>query len=102
MWTTVPILLITKVLAHEVAHHLCYTRGYVFSPGETYQHNWQEEATADRYAYDLRREMLKDRLYWLGHEALQITVDVDYRTGVNRWKEKNYAEAARYWTWPES
>jgi len=26
-WTTVPTLLITKVLAHEVAHHLKFTRG---------------------------------------------------------------------------
>jgi hypothetical protein len=96
-WTTVPTLLITKVLAHEVAHHLKFTRGYIFSRNENLKREWQEEAAADRYAFDLIREMRRKWLYWLGHEAIAVIADTYYRTGVKRWEEKNYAKAASYW-----
>ena len=55
------------------------------------------EGAADRYAYNLRREMLKKWSYWLGHEAIQMAAGVYYRTGVKGWHEKNYARAAHYW-----
>jgi hypothetical protein len=96
-WTPAPTLLITKVLAHEVAHHLRYTRGYIFSRNEVIKRDWQEEGAADRYAFDLRREMVKKWSYWLGHEIISITADVYYRKGVKRWEERNYKKAASYW-----
>ena len=96
-WTTVPTLLITKVLAHEVAHHVQFTRGYILSKNETFKRHWQEEAAADRYAFELTTRMRKRWSYWLGHEAILVTADTYYRLGVRRWKEKNYAAAASYW-----
>ena len=96
-WTTVPTLLMTKVLAHEVAHHLRRTRGYIFSRNENFKRDWQEEAAADRYAFDLIRRMRRRWSYWLGHEVIDITAQAYYRLGVKRWEEKNYAKAALYW-----
>ena len=96
-WTTVPTLLIAKVLAHEVAHHIRFTRGYILSRNETFKRLWQEEAAADRYAFELITRMRKKWSYWLGHEAILVTADTYYRLGVNRWKERNYAAAASYW-----
>jgi len=54
-WTALPTLLITKVLAHEIAHHLKFTRGYIISRDENLKRDWQEEAAADRYAFDILR-----------------------------------------------
>jgi hypothetical protein len=98
LWcTTAPTLLITKVLAHEVAHHILFTRGHIFRNDENFKRDWQEEAAADRYAFDLIARMRKKWSYWLGHELILITADVYYRTGVKRWEEKDYAKAAWYW-----
>jgi hypothetical protein len=96
-WTTVPTLLITKVLAHEVAHHLRRTRGYIFSRNENFERDWKEEAAADRYAFDLIGRMREKWSYWLGHEVIDITAQAYYRLGVKSWEEKNYAKAASYW-----
>jgi hypothetical protein len=96
-WTTAPTLLITKVLAHEVAHHLKFKRGYVFSRNENLKRFWQEEAAADRYAFDLIRKMRGKWWYSRGHDLIDITAQVYYRLGVKRWEAKNYAEAAAYW-----
>jgi len=96
-WTTVPTLLIAKVLAHEVAHHLQVTRGYISSLNENFKRDWQEEAAADRYAFDLIRRMRQKWSCWLGHEVIDITAQAYYRLGVKSWEEKNYAKAASYW-----
>jgi hypothetical protein len=46
-FTSVPALCISKVLAHEVAHHLIATRGYAIKPGEDVTN---QELLADLYA----------------------------------------------------
>jgi len=90
-------LLITKVLAHEVAHHLRFTRGHIFLREERFKRDWQEEAAADGYAFDVIRRMRKRWSYWLGHEIIDIAAQVDYSLGVKSWKQKDYVKAASYW-----
>jgi len=96
-WTTVPTLLITKVLAHEVAHHLRRTRGYIFFKGESVKGDRHEEAAANHYAFDLIASMNQKWLYRLGHRLIHFASQNYYRRGVKKWNQKNYEEAALCW-----
>jgi hypothetical protein len=54
----VPTLVIADTLAHEVGHHLIYTRGYVFQPTEVFKHQEIVEEFCDRYAVSIVKKML--------------------------------------------
>ncbi len=96
-WTTVPTLLITRVLAHEVAHHLVAKRGYIFRRGERLNHREYEEAAANRYAFSVIERMQERWVYRIGRWLIKDLADHHYIIGMLDWKEKKYSKAADRW-----
>jgi hypothetical protein len=92
--TPVPVLLITRVLAHEVAHHLAATRGYIFARGERGRN---EESLADHFA--LRHlEKLKARpKYRFGFWLMGKLARVHYDSGVVYSSRRDYCAASECW-----
>lgn len=69
--TPFPALLITDNLAHEVGHHLIYTRGYVFQPTEVFKHQETIEEFCDRYAFGVTTKMTMKWRYRLSRWVLR-------------------------------
>jgi hypothetical protein len=66
LWQTpIPTLMIADTLAHEVGHHLIFTRGYVFQPTEVFKHKEVVEEFCDRYAVSIVKKMMVKRRYRL-------------------------------------
>jgi hypothetical protein len=61
--TSIPTLVIAGILAHEVGHHLIYTRGYVFQPTEVFKHKEIVEEICDRYAVSIVKKMMVKSRY---------------------------------------
>ena len=98
-WTTVPTLLISYTLAHEVGHHLIAKRGYVFQPGETYECDANEEEFCDRYAFRVTQKMLERWYYRLGRSGLKDLAAWYYIFGCLDWEQGRYNKAAeRFYT----
>jgi hypothetical protein len=96
-WTTVPTLLIIRTLAHEVAHHLVATRGYVFKRGENFKHKEYEEVAANRYAYDVLKKMQERWYYRLGRWMIKDLADHHHVMALFDWREKKYEKSAEHW-----
>ena len=96
-WTTVPTLLITHSLAHEVAHHLAATRGYVLKRGENRRHCEYEEVAANRYAFHVVKEMEKRWYYRVGRWMINDLANHHHALAVLDWREKNYEKSAYHW-----
>jgi hypothetical protein len=94
--TTVPILLVARTLAHEVAHHLVATKGYVFSEGESFKHREDEERAANRYALNVLARMQSRWYHTLGAWLIKDLGDHHYIQGMLDWRERNYAKAAAH------
>ena len=69
-------LYITRLLAHEVAHHLISTRGFLFEPREKYTSDMYEEEMADRYAFEIVSKMEKKFYYQLGKKLMKLVSGV--------------------------
>jgi tetratricopeptide (TPR) repeat protein len=95
-WTTVPTLLITRTLAHEVAHHLAATRGYVFKRGENHEHREYEEVVANRYAFYVIERMQGRWYHRLGKWLIRDLADHHYIQGMLDWKEGKYKNAVKH------
>jgi hypothetical protein len=52
-WTTVPTMVITQRLAHEVGHHLIATGGYLFSPAQKFITKRDEETAVNLYGFSV-------------------------------------------------
>lgn len=103
-WSTALTLRIIGTLAHEVAHHLVATRGYVFQEGED---TGDEELLADRYAASVLRKATQRWPYRLGRCVLEVLSGWHYAVGSADWRRKKYKSAAEgfYNAWnldPES
>lgn len=95
--TTAPTLLVAHTLAHEVAHHLVATRGYVFEPTERFRREEFEEEFADRYAAEVIKRMRRRLRYRVGWWALKDLANWQYVLGILDWRDKRYEEAAEHW-----
>jgi hypothetical protein len=111
-WTTVPTLRILSTLAHEVAHHLVATRGYVFEKGEdvadeealaTRFSKKMVEATAMRWSYRLGRWCIKDLSNWYYIFAMTDWEKKDFSAAARRfykaWDLSPDNDEAAYWYW---
>ncbi|MDQ3803228.1 MAG: hypothetical protein M3416_05170, partial [Acidobacteriota bacterium] len=92
-WSTAPTLCLLRTLAHEVAHHLVSTRGYVFHAGEDVTDG---EALAERYAASVEQRVVRQWRYRLGRFWLKEIAGWYYAFGNVEWREKNYQAAVRY------
>lgn len=90
-WSTVPTLRIVRTLAHEVAHHLKATRGYVNQPGEETE---DEESLADSYAEKVLQKMVERWPYRLGQRYLKERASWHYAFGSLDWRDQKYEAAA--------
>lgn len=90
-WSPVPTLRIVRTLAHEVAHHLIATRGYVNQPGEETE---DEESLADGYADKTLKRMVKRWPYRLGQWYFKERASWHYIFGSLDWRQQKYEAAA--------
>lgn len=97
----VPTLHIARTIAHEVAHHLVSTRGYIFLPGEkypVYESNPEfEEEMANRYAFGVIEKMKEKRYYKMGASMMNFVSDCYYGIAAARWEARRYKSSADYW-----
>ncbi len=96
-WTTVPTLLITFTLAHEVAHHVVARRGYINKPEERRKYGQHEEAFANRYAFSIWARMKQKWYYRFGEWAMKNLAEWQFGFGIHDWNAGRYAEAAEHW-----
>lgn len=90
-WSTIPTLRILRTLAHELAHHLVATRGYVFQKGEDIT---DEESLASRYAESAVEKATQRWLYKLGQRCLKEIAGWHYAFAAVDWRQKKYKAAA--------
>jgi hypothetical protein len=94
MLTPVPTLLIARVLAHEVGHHLVEKQGYVFEPTERKyrkdKSDEYEEEMVDRYAFEVVRKMKTKWYYRFGHGLIEMLSDWHYTNASLDWEKKQY------------
>jgi hypothetical protein len=95
--TSVATLRVSYSLAHEVAHHLIATRGYVFQPGEKYPRNEFEEEFCNRYASETLKKMQSRWRYKVGRWAMNELARWQYIFGCVDWEQKRYKDAAAHW-----
>lgn len=91
-WTTVPALRILSTLAHEVAHHLVATRGYVFKQGEDVA---DEEALATRFSKKMVEATAVRWSYRLGLWCIKDLSNWYYTFAMTDWEKKDFCAAAR-------
>ena len=92
--TPAPVLLITRTLAHEVAHHLVATRGYIFEPGDS---DHDEESLAEEYARRHLEKMKARRRYRFGRWLMNKLARLHYDSGVVYSSRRDYCAAAECW-----
>jgi hypothetical protein len=93
LWCTpVLTLRILRTLAHEVAHHLVATRGYVFEKGEDVV---DEEALANRFSAAVVASTAQKRSYRLGQWAIKELANSYYTSAMTDCKKKDFRVAAR-------
>lgn len=96
-WTPVPTLLIAHAVAHEVAHHLVATRGYVFKKGEIFKHREYEEVAANRYAFSVLKKMEERWYYRISRWLIRDLADHHHVLALLDWREKKYEKSAKHW-----
>lgn len=90
---------LARTLAHEVAHHVIATRGYIYETREKYKawdgvRNPYEEEMADAYAADVMERMLRHWRYKLGKSLARMLSTVLYKAGIQEYWDGNYQSAA--------
>lgn len=91
-WTTIPTLRIIRTLAHEVAHHLIATRGYVFESGENVA---DEEALANRFSVKVLETTAAKWSYRLGQWCIRDLAGWYYTFAMTDWRKNDFKAAAR-------
>ena len=91
-WTTIPTLRINRTLAHEVAHHLIATRGYVFESGEDVA---DEEALANRFSVKVLETTAAKWSYTLGRWCIRDLAEWYYTFAMTDWRKNDFKAAAR-------
>lgn len=90
-WSTLPTLRIVRSLAHEVAHHLMATRGYVFRHEDNLK---DEEEIANEYAAVVMGRMTTSFAFRLGRWCLKDIAEWHFAFGRANWRSKKFPEAA--------
>jgi len=90
-WSTVPTLRISRTLAHEIAHHLIATRGYVIRAGESLEN---EELLADEYANAVLQSMKIQWTYKAGHWCIKELASWHFAFGLVDLREEKYKSAS--------
>ena len=85
-------LRLTRSLAHEVAHHLRATRGYILQNNE----NNEEEMLADLYAEEVTQRMIKNWRYRFSRFVLKEIASWHYAFGQVDWRQKHFADSANH------
>jgi len=93
-FSPLPALVIQGTLAHEVGHHLIATRGYIFQPTETFDHQEVEEEFCDRYAFSVVNKMLPKAHYRMSNWILKKLADWYYDFASLDWNDKKYKDAS--------
>jgi hypothetical protein len=95
-------LRIAFTFAHEIAHHVIATRGFVYDRTEKYR-PWQagefdpkKEETADRYADEVVSRMCQNWQYKLGRWLNKVLSKLWFEIGTGEHWKNNYDRAA-YW-----
>jgi hypothetical protein len=86
-----------RTVAHEVAHHLAATRGFIFAEHEPIRQGAIEEEMADRYAYEVVRRMKEKWYYRKAERLLRYFSKVHFLEGQQCWERGQYADAATCW-----
>lgn len=98
LWLSPVITLqLARTLAHEVGHHLIDQRGYIFERGERIEPREYEEELAYRYAFSVRKRMLRRWYYRLAAWLTRDLADWHYVFGVTDWHDGQYEKAAARW-----
>lgn len=93
-FTPIPVLCMSRALAHEMAHHLIATRGYIFKPGEEVS---DEESLANRYAQKHLEKMQRRWRYRFGFWLMKQLAELHYSSGAVYSSKQRYCEAADSW-----
>lgn len=91
-WSTVPILRVVITLAHEVAHHLAASRGFIFQDGEDLT---DEESVADSYAESVVKKTTAHWSYRMGQRGLKEISEWHYSSALVDCRQKKYKQAAQ-------
>lgn len=90
-------LLLARLLAHEVGHHLIKQRGYIFERGERIAPREYEEELAERYSFSVRKRMLRRWSYRFADWLTRDLAGWHYSIGIADWQEGRYEKAADRW-----
>jgi len=96
-WTTVPTIIIGRTLAHELAHHVIAKGEFVFQHNEHARQFEYEEEIANRYAFEVLKQMKARWHYKLAFWLLKRIAAFHYVLGLADWKERKYEKAAERW-----
>jgi hypothetical protein len=91
-WGPIFTLRLARSLAHEVAHHLQATRGYIFAHNESDD----EEALADYYAKEVIYQMTENWRYRFAGLVLKEIASWHFAFGQVDWKQKHFSDAANH------
>lgn len=90
-------LRLTRLLAHEVGHHLIKQRGYIFERGERVSPREYEEELAERYSFNVRKRMLRRSSYRFADWLTRDLAGWHYAIGISEWRDGRYEQAAARW-----
>ena len=90
-------LRLTRLLAHEVGHHLIRQRGYIFERGERIVPRQYEEELAYRYSFSVCKRMFRRWYYRFADWLTRDLAGWHYAIGITDWRLAQYKEAAARW-----
>jgi hypothetical protein len=90
-------LYLSRIVAHEVGHHLIATRGFVFAPDEKYGSDEYEEEMANRYAFEIIQRMKSKWYYRVADRVLKFFSQIHFEEGRQNWQRERYELAAACW-----
>lgn len=92
-WSSVPVILITRTLAHEVGHHLDFKQGV---PNLTDNVRLDLEESANHYSDNVLFKMKSKWNYKLGFWLMKELGFWHYTQGILDYREQNYTLAIKH------
>ena len=90
-------LYFARIVAHEAAHHLAATRGFIFAEHEPTRLGVFEEEMANRYSFAVVKRMKERWYYRMAEKLLRHFSKVHFLEGQQHWKRGQHARAADSW-----
>jgi len=88
---------VARIVAHEAAHHLASTRGFIFAEHEPTKKGVFEEEMANRYTFEVVNRMKEKWYYRMAEKLLRHFSKVHFLEGQQHWKRGQHARAASSW-----